>query len=157
MTQNPPPPTGLISGLDGSQLVRLKQRRLLVEGRRCKEKHPASPCQPPPPLQEPQTLGKLMLGRRMGGNAAKPSEIFLLPSPLFDFVCARRRFPGWSFSARRQIPAVLTDSPDLITVNEAAKTFRSKETSWGGAGGGHVAKPSESRTSKFQFSRKENI
>lgn len=44
----------------------------------------------------------------------------------FDFVCARCWFPGRSFSARRQIPAVLTDSPDLITVNEAAKTFRSK-------------------------------
>lgn len=44
----------------------------------------------------------------------------------FDFVCARRRFPGCSFSARRQIPAVLADSPHLITVNEAAKTFRSK-------------------------------
>lgn len=44
----------------------------------------------------------------------------------FDFVCARRRFPGRSFSAQRQIPAVLTDSLDLITVNEAAKTFRSK-------------------------------
>ncbi len=137
----------LINGLDGSQLVRLQKCRLLIWGHRCKEKHPAAsvptrppPSQHPPPTLESQTLGKLTLGRRRGEGGVKANR---LPSHLrsssssfssFDFVCARCRFPGRSFSAPRQIPTVLTDSPDLITVNEAAKTFRSKWKTWASEG-----------------------
>lgn len=80
----------LINGLDGSQLVRLQKCRLLVWGRRCKEKHPAASVptpSPPQPTQESQTLGKLTLGWRRGEGKplAKPSEIFLLLSLLFRF------------------------------------------------------------------------
>lgn len=122
----------LINGLDGSQLVRLKERHLLVLGHRCTEKHPAAPMPTKPPtFPGISDIGEINAGMEdegWGGSKplAKPYEIFLLPSSFFDFVCARCRFPGQSFSAQRQIPAVLTDSPDLITVNEAAKTFRSK-------------------------------
>lgn len=61
-------------------------------------------------------------------SAAKSSEICLFFFSLF-FVCSVREMrliPSSAFSAPSQIPAVFMDSPDLITVNEPAKTFRSK-------------------------------
>lgn len=116
------------------------------------------------PTLESQTLGKLTLGwrrRRGGWRQTACQAIWDLPPPLsfFDFVCARHWFPCWKFSALPQIPAVFMDSPDLITVNEAAKTSRSKwKTSAGrgdrGWGANHVGtvqrKPQKHTTLQFK-------
>lgn len=130
----------LINGLDGSQLVRLEERRLLVWGRRCKEKHPAATV-PTPPSQHPTYSGFSDVGEiNAGMEDAACQAIWDLPPPLpFRFCLCPLPIPrpdcfrlGVKSPPSSRILQISLQSMRLQRLSDQSE--RLQQAGWGGLG-----------------------